>query len=196
MDYWFWFCRGFVLVFGGFIALTIIIIFMDLFGDSFKNAYEGLCDSLSDDEEEFCVVEPSVEEKLGKVKIHKDNYSAMKALKVRFDIEEKNINSIIEYIFPEPQMTNNKFRSDVLRVHNAFYSQYHDMDAFYRSYPVEDDMSIDIVNNGYINLDKLYNSLLDLSKELAKLSVHDVDTSEVVNDMDISKGSVEGYDFN
>ena len=137
--------------------------------------------------------EPTVCDKLGSVKIYTEQYQRIRNLKAKFDKEEKDINTLIEHIFPAPQLTNNKFTTDINRLHKAFYKQYKSLHIYFRAYPNEDEVSSHVIHQGYDNLYEFYTALQNLTKELSELIVCDVPIENLMNDIEEEKESIKTY---
>lgn len=148
---------------------------------------EDMADAdIDEEEEDYSKIRP---------RIHPQQYSMVTVLKNRFDQEEKEINSLIEVVFPNPQMTNTKFAGDVEKLHTLFYTKFRSLILFYNNYPVEDEVSLDTVKKGYDDLNKIYNTLMDLKKELSKLLIDDTDVDESLKEIKTSNDNLKNYKY-
>ncbi len=146
---------------------------------------EDMADAdIDEEEEDYSKLRP---------RIHPQQYSMVTVLKNRFDQEEKEINSLIDVVFPNPQMTNTKFMDDVKKLNALFYAKFNSLVLFYKNYPVEDEISKFNVDKGYDDLKKIYNALLDLKKELSKLLIDDTDVDRVLEEINNSNNTVKNY---
>lgn len=137
--------------------------------------------------------EPTVCEKLGDVKIFPKHYEIVQAKKRYFDRQKDNANTLIEFIFPAPQITYNKFYNDVTRLNKAFNKQYNSLHLYFRAYPKEDEISSEVIGKGIANLTDFNDKLEDLIKELSQLVVCNKPTDNLMNDMEKEVDSVKDY---
>lgn len=137
--------------------------------------------------------EPTVCEKLGDTIIWANDYNRIQDLKEQFDQEEQRVNTLIEFIFPAPQITYNKFSNDVTRLHNAFYKQYKSIHIYVRAYPYFDMDSQTVIHQAEDNLKNFLTSLKDLSKELAGLIVCDKSPDSLLREIKNESQSVKNY---
>ena len=138
--------------------------------------------------------EPTVCEKLGDVKIFPKHYEIVQAKKRHFNREKKNAHTLIEFIFPAPQITHNKFYNDVIRLNNAFEKQYNSLHLYFRAYPKEDEISREVIGKGIDNLTDFNNKLEDLIKQLSQLVVCNKPTDNLMKDMEEEVESVKNYE--
>lgn len=138
--------------------------------------------------------EPTVCDLLGDPKIFPQHYEIIQAKKRHFEREEKNVHTLIEFIFPAPQITNNKFYNDVTRLSKAFNKQYNSLHLYFRAYPKEDEVSKEVIAEGIDNLTDFNDKLEDLIKELSQLVVCNRPTDKLMEDMDEEIQSVKKYD--
>ena len=137
--------------------------------------------------------DPTICDKLGDVKIYYNHYCAMQELKDSFLEQEEQLYKLVEYIFPAPQITHNKFSNDQKRLHNAFFKQYRSLHIYHRAYPTEDDTSLEVINNGQYNLQQFYTALEDLIKELSSMIICKQPINGLMDDMEREKNSVREY---
>ena len=138
--------------------------------------------------------DPTICEQLGDVKIYPDLYDDTRRLKECFVANEKQLDKLIEFLFPAPQITHNKFANSKQRLHNAFFKQYRSLHVYYRAYPVEDSESWDVINEGKDNLMTFNTALENLIKELSTLLVCDESIDGLMNDIKIDTEDVKRYD--
>lgn len=138
--------------------------------------------------------EPTVCDKLGNIKIFPKHYEIIQAKKRVFDREKQNIYTLIEFIFPAPQVTHNKFYNDVTRLSKAFEKQYNSLHLYFRAYPKEDEISREVITKGIDNLTDFNDKLEDLIKELSQLVVCNKPTDNLMEDMEEEINSVKNYE--
>jgi len=138
--------------------------------------------------------EPTVCEKLGPPTIftHEDQIIQKKRRNFLSDKERALI--LIDFIFPKPQITYNKFYYDIERLQRAFDKQYNSLHLYLRAYPDHDIASHDVITQGMDNLNKFTESLEDLIKELSSLIVCDRETDTLINDLKNETESVKKYE--
>lgn len=115
------------------------------------------------------------------IRIFEHKYYEIKAIKHDFNDEYKIATTLIEDLFPSPQLTNERYINEVDLVHDKFYEVYDKIVAFLESYPIEDKRSTTITEEAIANLNGLYYTLMRLTSELAVLSVEtdDIDIEDV-----------------
>lgn len=138
--------------------------------------------------------EPTVCEKLGAPKIYPSYYEIIQAKKRNFDKEKQNAYTLIEFIFPAPQITYNKFYNDVTRLTKAFEKQYNSLHLYFRAYPKQDAISHKVIVEGIDNLTEFGDKLEDLIKELSQLVVCDKSTENLIKDIEEETESVKNYE--
>ena len=135
----------------------------------------------------------TIEEKLGNPKIYKNIYGRVLILIDQFDDEEKNAYKLIEHIFPSPQLSNNKFSSDIREIHEKFYDKWKNLNIFFRSYPKEDDESYKIITDEFMDLQNLKESLEKILEELSKLTVKNDDIEDFVEEKEGAAEFIKNY---
>lgn len=139
------------------------------------------------------VTEPTVCEKLGDVQIYPKQYKNVQSIRKNFLEEKERVCTLIEFIFPKPQATYNKFYYDVVRLNNAFDKQYKSLHIYVRAYPIEDETSYDVIVKGLHNLEDFYLALQNLTKELSQLTVCNRSTDNLMDDMKREQNDVKNY---
>lgn len=129
-------------------------------------------------------------------KIHSYYYQMLLSLKSRFDNQEKETYNLIGILFPNPQITNEKFTEDIVKLHSLFYSKLDSLRLFYFNYPSEDEFSKSMVIKGYDDLIKIYEMLLDLKKELSKLLIEESDVEDSLDDIQQGIKDIHNYKIN
>lgn len=177
------------IVFGYLIISTIYYIFYREIRHFCSNTKRKLKNIRAGSEEE-----PTVCEKLGDVKIFPKHYKIIQAKKRNFDRQKRDLNTLIEFIFPAPQITYNKFYNDVTRLSNAFDKQYNSLHLYFRAYPREDEISRKVIAEGIDNLTDFNNKIEDLIKQLSQLVVCNKPTDNLMKDMEEEVESVKNYE--
>lgn len=126
-------------------------------------------------------------------------YNEIKHIVADFYKEHEIALSLIEKIFPSPQLTNDKYINDVEKVYNDCKKKYEKLVSFMTTYPVEDSRSTEIVDNGISNLRDSYDAMKNLVSELSILLVEgeDIDTEDLkrsINDIH-SYSTLTGDDY-
>ena len=178
---------AFGILFGYLIISTIYFLFYREINKFYSNIKRKIKNKRAPKEE------PTVCDKLGNVKIYSQHYEIIKAKKRVFDREKQNIYTLIEFIFPAPQVTHNKFYNDVTRLSKAFEKQYNSLHLYFRAYPKEDEISKEVIAKGIDNLTDFNDKLEDLIKELSQLVVCNKPTNNLMEDMDEEINSVKNY---
>lgn len=182
-----------------FISLLCIIGFYrcnTVLGDYFKRKYSKKNTIKIKVEDEKGTQDNFYENINCRPKIHSHYYQMLLSLKSRFDNQEKETYNLIEILFPNPQITNEKFTDDIVELHSLFYSKFDSLRLFYFNYPSEDDISKDMVIKGYEDLTKIYEMLLDLKKELSKLLIEESDVEDSLEDIQKVIKDIHNYKIN
>lgn len=189
---WKYLVMGIEIIIGGFIGIIIVTTIYFL-GKKYWDRIGRYIKTRANKARGITPSEPTICDKLGNVKIYSDLYAKMEDLKYDFLTEEKQLQQLIEHIFPAPQITHNKFANDKERLHNAFFKQYRSLHIYYRAYPVEDGESWKVVTEGQDNLEQFYQALQDLIKELSSLLVCTQPIDNLMSDIAQDKDSVRDY---
>lgn len=179
---------AFGVLFGYLIISTIYFLFYREIKNFCSNTKRKLKNKRKEPEE------PTVCERLGDVKIFPKHYEIIQAKKRNFDRQKRDINTLIEFIFPAPQITYNKFYNDVTRLSNAFDKQYNSLHLYFRAYPREDEISRKVIAEGIDNLTDFNNKIEDLIKQLSQLVVCNKPTDNLMKDMEEEIESVKNYE--
>lgn len=127
-----------------------------------------------------------------KIRIFADSkYNEIKHIVADFHKEHEIALSLIEKIFPSPQLTNDKYINDIEKVYNDCKKKYEKLIFFMTTYPVEDSRSTEIVDNGISNLRDSYDAMKSLVSELSILLVEEEDID--IEDLKRSINDVHSY---
>lgn len=179
------------IILGSFVVLMVVIVFMllvsvsldILFGLEVRDIVHRIIDWNNDRKQQKKYKEEVKKDKdRMEIRIFADSkYNEIKHIASDFHKEHEIALSLIEKIFPSPQLTNERYINEVDLVHDKFYEVYDKIVAFLESYPIEDERSTIITDEAIANLNGLYYTLMRLTSELAVLSVEteDIDIGDV-----------------
>lgn len=137
--------------------------------------------------------EPTICDKLGDDIIWEEQFREIQQIRQQFKQEEARVRSLIEFIFPAPQITCNKFSNDVTRLRRAFDKQYNSIHIYVRAYPSEDFVSEQVIESARKNLLNFLAALEEIAKELSGLIVCDRSTEDLMSDMKRESESIKQY---
>ena len=138
--------------------------------------------------------EPTICDKLGDDNIiWKEWFKDIQQIRQQFKQEETRVRALIEFIFPAPQITCNKFSNDVTRLRRAFDKQYNSIHIYVRAYPSSDVVSRQVIESAKENLLDFLIALEEIAKELSGLIVCDRSTEDLMSDMKRESESIKQY---
>lgn len=138
--------------------------------------------------------EPTICDKLGDDNIiWEERFRDIQQIRQQFKQEETRVRALIEFIFPAPQITCNKFSNDVTRLRRAFDKQYNSIHIYVRAYPSEDFVSEQVIESARKNLLNFLAALEEIAKELSGLIVCDRSTEDLMSDMKRESESIKQY---
>ena len=138
--------------------------------------------------------EPTVCEKLGEPTIFSAEDRIIKEKREIFLSDKERALILIDFVFPKPQITYNKFYYDIERLQKAFDKQYNSLHLYLRAYPDHDCESHNVIKKGMENLNNFIELLEDLIKELSSLIVCDRETDTLTNDLKNETKSIKNYE--
>lgn len=187
----------------GVVLITLMLsMFLDLVLDTnLKKIFYAIKDWNNDRKQQKKYKEEVKKDKdRMEIRIFADSkYNEIKHIVADFHKEHEIALSLIEKIFPSPQLTNDKYINDVEKVYNDCKKKYEKLVSFMTTYPVEDSRSTEIVDNGISNLRDSYDAMKNLVSELSILLVEgeDIDTEDLkrsINDIH-SYSTLTGDDY-
>ena len=125
--------------------------------------------------------------------IYEEQFRDIQQIRQQFKQEETRVRLLIEFIFPAPQITCNKFSNDVTRLRRAFDKQYNSIHIYVRAYPSEDAVSKQVIESARKNLLDFLVALEEIAKELSGLIVCDRNTEDLMSDMKRESESIKQY---
>ena len=138
--------------------------------------------------------EPTICDKLGDDNIiWEERFREIQQIRQQFKQEEARVRSLIEFIFPAPQIAYNKFSNDVTRLRRALDKQYNSIHIYVRAYPSEDAVGEQVIESARRNLLNFLIALEEIAKELCGLIVCDRNTEDLMSDMKRESESIKQY---
>lgn len=125
--------------------------------------------------------------------IWEERFRDIQQIRQQFKQEETRVRSLIEFIFPAPQITCNKFSNDVTRLRRSFDKQYNSIHIYVRAYPSEDAVSEQVIESAKKNLLDFLIALEEIAKELSGLIVCDRNTEDLMSDIKRESESIKQY---
>lgn len=173
------------------VTIIMVSIFLELvFDTNLKEVVDKISDWNNDRKQQKKYKEELKKDKdRMEIRIFADSkYNEIKHIIADFHKEHEIALSLIEKIFPSPQLTNDKYINDVEKVYNDCKKKYEKLVSFMATYPVEDSRSTEIVDNGISNLRDSYDAMKNLVSELSILLVEgeDINTEDLkrsINDI-------------
>lgn len=115
--------------------------------------------------------------------IYREEYEIVEHLMHLFTKRRDEAKTLIEIVFPSPQLTNNKFVEEIEDIYKDFFKVYNNLNLFFSFYPEEDDRSKKIIEEETKKLSIMYNRINNIVAELSILTLN--------NNSDISFKDVE-----
>lgn len=134
---------------------------------------------------------PDITSKSKKPSIYREEYETVEHLMEMFTAKREEAKTLIEVVFPSPQLTNSKFVDDIEEIDRDFFKVYNSLNLFFSFYPTEDKRSFNIISNEAEKLTVLYNRLINIIAELSILVLNeDCD----INPDDVKESSEQDTD--